>query len=474
MKRRLLWVLVLVAVVGLSTGGYLYSQSASGRSAYRTAPVTRGPLTAAISATGTLNAVTTVLVGSQVSGNVKELYVDFNSAVKKSQVIARIDPEIFQAQVNQAKAQLEAARAALLNQQAMLEKTRADLANAQAALASAHAQTAKAQVAVVDGQRNLGRQRELAQRGLIAQADLDAAQVQLDSAVAQRDATMAQERAQAASVNSAEAQLKVADAQVENAKAQVAQNEANLRQAEINLEHTVIAAPVDGVVVSRNVDVGQTVAASLQAPTLFTIAQDLAKMQVDTNVAEADVGRVQVGQRATFTVDAFPGRIFRGEVVQIRKAAQVLQNVVTYDVVVSAPNSDLILLPTMTANVRIVTDQKESVVQVPNAALRFRPPGVEVEQMQRPGGGSRGPGGGGPGGAPQGSRGGLRGRVWVVSPEGKPGQVQVQLGISDGTNTEVVGGELKVEQQVIVGMGGDRATPPPPGGAAPAGPRLRL
>src|SRR5262245_44479831 len=189
----------------------------------------------------------------------------------------------------------------------MLEKTRADLANSQAALASAHAQTAKAEVAVVDGKRNLGRQKELHERGLIAQADLDAAQVQLDSNAAQRDATMAQERAQGAAVNAAQAQLKVAEAQVASAAAQVAQNQANLRQSEINLEHTVIFAPVDGVVVSRTVDVGQTVAASLQAPTLFTIAQDLAKMQVDTNVAEADVGRVQVGQRATFTVDAFPG-----------------------------------------------------------------------------------------------------------------------------------------------------------------------
>jgi HlyD family secretion protein len=474
-RRRITWFLVLVVVAGLLTGGYLYTQSMGSRSSFRTVPVTRGTIVAAISATGALNAVITVLVGSQVSGNIKELYVDFNSVVKKNQVIARIDPELFQAQVNQAKAQVDAARAALANQGAAVEKARADLANARAALASAHAQTVKAQVSVVDGQRNVARQQELRRRELIAQSDLDAAQVQYDSAVAQHDANVAQESAQAALVTSAEAQLRVALAMLESAKAQVAQSQASLRQAEINLERTVIVAPVDGVVVSRTVDVGQTVAASLQAPTLFTIAQDLTKMQVDTNVAEADVGRVKVGQPATFTVDAFPARTFRGEVVQIRKAAQVVQNVVTYDVVVSAPNDDQALLPTMTANVRIITDQKDGILKVPNAALRFRPPGFEVEQPSRPGGGGpRPPGRPGPGAGPRGGEaggpGGLRGRVWVLDAAGKPRAVTVRLGISDGTFTEVTGGDLTDQQQVIVGLGGDRA----PAGSGPGGPRLRL
>jgi HlyD family secretion protein len=474
-KRRILWILAIVVAAGLITGGYLYSQSLGSRTSFRTAPVSRGPVVAAISATGALNAVITVLVGSQVSGNIKELHVDFNSIVKKGQVIARIDPELFQAQVNQAKAQLDAAKAAFANQEAAIEKTRADLANVRAALASARAQTAKAQVSVVDGKRNVGRQQELRKKELVAQSDLDAAQVQYDSALAQYDANVAQEHAQVAAVTSAEAQLKVAQAMLESAKAQVAQNQASLRQSEINLEHTVIVAPVDGVVVSRTVDVGQTVAASLQAPTLFTIAQDLTKMQVDTNVAEADVGRVKVGQQATFTVDAFPGRTFRGEVVQVRKAAQVLQNVVTYDVVVSAPNNDQVLLPTMTANVRIVTDTKEDVLRVPNAALRFRPPGVEAEQRERPAGGGQRPGGGaGPGAGPGGREGGARasvtrGRVWVLDATGKPQAIPIQLGISDGTMTEVTGGELAEQQQVLVGVGGDR---PSSGGSG--GPRLKL
>ncbi len=459
MKRRIVWLLVVVVGAAIITGGYLYSQTVERRSPYRTVPVTRGLLIAAVATTGTLNAVITVQVGSQVSGNIKELHADFNSPVKKEQVIARIDPDIFDAKVNQARAQVAAARAQVLNQQAVVEKTGADLENARAALASARAQTAKAEVAVVDGRRNLLRQQELKQRELIAQSDEDAAQVTYDSAVAQRDANKAQETAQAAAVSSAEAQLKVARAQLENAKAQVAQNEAALKQAELDLEHTIIRAPVDGVVVSRNVDVGQTVAASLQAPTLFTIAQDLTKMQVDTSMDEADVGRIQLGQKATFTVDAFPRRTFRGEVVQIRKAAQIVQNVVTYDVVVSAENPDQTLLPGMTANVKIVTDERPDVLRIPNAALRFRPVGADSDHrpQARPGGGA----GVARGGSPQ-------ARVWVIGSRGKPEPVMLRVGITDGTSTEVVGDQLREQQEVIVGQGASERA------ASSSGPRLKF
>lgn len=463
MKRRLLWIGLIVVIAGAITGGYLYTQGIGARPAFRTAAVSRGPLTSAVSATGTLNAVITVLVGSQISGQVKELLADFNSQVKKDQVIARIDPDTFEAKVNQTKAQVDAARASVLNQQAAVEKTRADLENARAALAAARAQTAKSQVTVVDSNRTLGRNRDLRQRGLIAQADEDTAQATYDSAEAQLEASRAQERAQGSAVTAAEAQLRVAEAMLKNAVAQVAQNEAAQRQAQVDLDHTFIRAPVDGVVVGRTVDVGQTVAASLQAPTLFTIAQDLRNMQVDTNVDEADVGRVKVGQAATFTVDSFPGRTFSGEVVQIRKAPLVVQNVVTYDVVVSAKNPDQRLLPGMTANVRIIIDQKEGVLQVPNAALRFRPAGVEAAERERPARPGGGPGGGGRGG------GGPAGRVWIVGPDGKPAALSLQLGIGDGTYTEVVRGEIKEGQLVIVGVAlpGDR----PSQGAAP---RLRL
>jgi HlyD family secretion protein len=470
-KRRLLILGGTVCFGVLAVGGYLYAQSLSNRQSFRTAPVTRGPLTAAVTATGTLNAVITVQVGSQVSGQIKEMFVDFNSIVKKGQVIARINPALFEAQVSQAKAQLDAAQAMVLNQQAVIEKTRADLESARAALASAHAQSIKSQVAVVDGKRNLGRQHDLRQRNLIAQADEDAAQVQYDSAVAQYDSSVAQERAQGAALRSAEGQLKVAETLLRNLEAQVDQNKAALEQAKLSLGYTVIQAPVDGVVVARNVDVGQTVAASLQAPTLFVIAQDLTKMQVDTNVDEADVGRLQVGQHTTFTVDAFPGRFFTGAITQVRKAAQILQNVVTYDVVVSADNSDLKLLPGMTANIRVVTDQRENALRVPNAALRFRPAGVAVERPSTGGGSGGGQGPGNRPGSGSGSRtgGGQIGRVWIAGSDGKPAAVRVQVGITDGQSSEVVGEALTEGQRVIIGTG--NAEQP---GSSSGSPRLRL
>jgi len=379
MKRRLVIVLVLAVSAVVVTAAWFQTQGRSAVPKYRLARVEHGPIAATVSATGTLNAVVTVQVGSQVSGQIKELFADFNSPVKKGQLIARIDPDIFQAKVNQARADLESAEATILNQQALVERSRADVENARAALAVGKAQTAKADVAVVDGKRDLLRKTALLNKGLIAQSDRDTSQALHDSAVAQFDANRAQEEALAAAIRSAEAQLRVAEAQLKAADAQVRQKKAGLDQAQVDLDHTEIRAPVDGIVVSRNVDVGQTVAASLQAPTLFTIAQDLTQMQVDTNVDEADIGRIRSGQRATFTVDSYRGETFSGTVIQIRQAPQMIQNVVTYDVVLSAQNRELKLRPGMTANVRLVVDKKSSVLKVPNAALRFRPAGVEAE-----------------------------------------------------------------------------------------------
>src|SRR3989454_7332932 len=370
--------LVLVAVfVGAGVWGYFYAQSRGNDPKYRFARVERGSLIAAVSATGNLNAVITVQVGSQISGQIKELLVDFNSVVKKGQVVARIDPDIFVARVNQAKADLDSAKATVLNQQAQVERYRADVENARAAYAEAKAQTAKAQVAVADTKRDLGRKTELFARQLIAKSDLDSSQALHDSAVAQFESVLAHEQALASAIRSAIAQLRVAEAMVESARAQVEQKGAGLKQAQFDLDHTTIYAPVDGVVISRQVDVGQTVAASLSAPTLFTIAQDLTRMQVETSVDEADIGRVRLDGPATFTVDAFPGETFTGQVTQIRKAAQIVQNVVTYTVVVAVDNPDRRLLPGMTANVKLLVAEKPSVLKVPNAALRFRPPGSD-------------------------------------------------------------------------------------------------
>ncbi len=358
-KKIILWtVLILILAGGVLGYGYFFKNKGS-VSAYRTARVERGSISAYVTANGTVNAVITVLVGSQVSGTILKLYADYNTQVKMGQLVAQIDPAIFQAQVSQAKAALENARAAHLTAQA-------DIATARSNVEAGKANVLKAKVSVEDTNRNLKRSLELFQKNLIAASDRDTAQTNYDSAVAQLEAAQAQLKAN-------EAQLESAVAKLEAARAGVKQNEAALELAQVNLDHCRITAPVNGIVISRNVDVGQTVAASLQAPTIFTIAQDLTEMQVDTNVSEADVGRVAVGQDATFTVDAFPQTTFRGKVTEIRNAPVTIQNVVTYDVVIQVKNPELKLRPGMTANASILVAHKDNILKIPNAALRFRP-----------------------------------------------------------------------------------------------------
>ena len=553
--KRLISLVVVAAVIGGGIWAYLYTQARGNAPRFRTARVERGPLTAAISATGNLNAVTTVQVGSQVSGQIKDLFVDFNSMVKRGQVIARIDPQIFEAQVSQAKAEVETARAAVLNQTATVEKARADVENARAALAQAKAQTAKADVARTDAKRAYDRSAELFRRDLVAQADRDTAQANYDSAVAQSDSARASEQALTAGIKSAEAQLRVQEAALQSSRAQVDQKQAALVQSQTNLNYTTIRAPVDGVVVSRAVDVGQTVAASLQAPTLFTIAQDLTKMQVETSVDEADIGRVKLEDRATFTVDAYAGQMFNGVVTQIRKAPQVVQNVVTYTVVISVGNPGEKLLPGMTANVKLVYDQKPDTLKVPNAALRFRPAGVDAPPANAaasPGAAPASPGAFGAGrpspeemrerlvkglglteeqqrkldpifrdmrdqlaalqDVPENERqqkarrifgdmrvrvreiltptqqltfdatasarartsGGTAGRVFIVGHDGKPKPIPLTLGITDGTSTELLRGEVVEGQEVIVGGAPTNQRPSSTGSSSGQAPRLRF
>lgn len=347
LRKRWVWAGGLLLLIAAGAGYSLWTKKST-EPQYKTGKVERGAITASVSASGTLNPVVSVQVGSQVSGQLREIYVDFNSEVKQGQLIALIAPETFEYRVRQAQADLDASRAQVLTQQAMI--------------AAQQAQVAQAEVNLAEARREFDQKQQLMDKGFISAAE--------------RDKARAVHSAQVQQVKAAQAQVQVAQANAGNAQAAVRQREAALAQARIELERTAIKAPVNGVVIKRSVEKGQTVAASLQAPELFVIAENLSDMRVDTAIDESEIGRIRQGQKASFTVDAFPGRTFEGQVNQIRKAAQNVANVVTYMVEVSAPNPGKELLPGMTANVRIVTDTRTDVLKVPNAALRFRLPGA--------------------------------------------------------------------------------------------------
>jgi HlyD family secretion protein len=340
-----------VVVLALAGGGawWLTQRTKADEVSYRTAKIERGNLQATVSASGAVNPVTQVSVGTQISGQIKELYVDFNSEVKAGQLIALIDPETFEYRVRSAQADVDSARAAVLT--------------AQANIAASNAAVSRAKVDLVEAQRDLERQQMLVDKQFVAQNVADKARALVSSSNE--------------SIKAAEAQLAVTQAQIKSAQANVAQRDSALAQARIDLSRTKITSPVNGIVIKRAIEKGQTVAASLQAPELFVIAQNLSDMQVDASIDESDVGRIRTGQKASFTVDAYPGQTFEGAVKQVRKAAQNVANVVTYVAVVGFTNAGDRLLPGMTANVRLVTDLRENVLKVPNAALRVKVAGVE-------------------------------------------------------------------------------------------------
>lgn len=510
---------------------------------YKASKVLHGDIESVVSATGAVRAVTLVPVGSQVSGRIKEILADYNSSVKKGQPVATIEPDVFQAKVDVAKADLEQAKAAAATALAELESKRAQVKNMQSKLEEAKASLEKSEVAVEDAVKNQKRREQLFLKRMISESDLD-------SGALARDSTLAQKREAVASLASYEAQLdvarlevKVAEARHRVALAQVERAEAALKTADIDLSHTIIYSPVNGIVISRDVDVGQTVAASLQAPLLFTIAEDLSLMQVITSVDEADIGGIQEDQKATFTVDAYPNRSFEGKVIQVRNVPRESQNVVTYDVVIEVPNSDFKLKPGMTANVSIIKASRQGVLKVPAAALRFKPPSAtedKQEEKSAPAAESSGPPSPqklhqtltaelqltqgqqeqlsqiftvarqqfmalpkeGPGldakreqiransrrrirsilNEEQKSKfdrlteawdarrkaareGGLKARVWVLSTHGELQQVPVLLGISDDSYYELIKGDLKEGQEVVVGAASakeqkKKSTPP--------------
>lgn len=366
-KRRIVILsLALVVVVGVILSLTVFRQRAAA-SEFFTATVDRGPVRNVVNATGTVQAVVTVQVGSQVSGQIQALYADFNSIVKRGQLLAKIDPRNFEAQLENAQANLAAAEARVRTVEAELNTQRANLAAAEANLEAAR-------VAMENANLVLRRYTELAQSGVLSQNEYDTAKANADSARARYNQALA-------AVQQVRAQIRATEAQLEQAKAQVEQARAEVNRARVNLEYTNIYSPVDGVVISRNVDVGQTVAASLQAPTLFVIANNLTKMQVHANVDEADIGKISEAVDVRFTVDAYPNDTFVGRIQEIRLNPQTVQNVVTYSVIIAVDNPDLKLKPGMTANITITVDQRENVLRVPNAALRYLPPGVTREKV---------------------------------------------------------------------------------------------
>jgi len=368
---RLPWLIGGVAAILLiGTAAWYWLYGGTPPVQYKTGLVDRGPITSIVTATGTVNPVVSVLVGSQVSGKIAKLFVDFNAVVKQGQPLAQIDPLPFQSRVNQARAAVKSATGSL----------------------------AKANNMAAQRKRERDRMAALRTQAFVSQADLDLADTNY------RDAA----------------------AQIEVAQAQVDQAQATLASAELDLGYTTIYSPVNGIVISRTVDIGQTVVASFQTPTLFVIAQDLMKMQVNANVSESDIGGVAEGKTASFRVDAYPKHFFDGTVTQVRNAPISIQNVVTYDVVITVDNKDLKLKPGMTANVTIVTAKKESPLRVPNGALRFRMPNVPVDKKVS--------------------------QVWVFDQENKPHQAVVTTGIADSLFSEITEGPVKEGERVILGI----------------------
>jgi HlyD family secretion protein len=552
------WVIGTGVVAVLAAGGYWAWRPAGGPSseaAYRTTPVDRGQITAAVRATGTLTPMTTVLVGSQLSGQIVEILADYNSQVKAGQVVARLNSDQIKTRRDAAQADVMQARADLLVKRAQLDRARSTRLKANSTVKDLEAQRDRTAAQLADARRTFERQSELFKRNTGSQQALDTASTQVEVQVATLASSEAQVASAKAELNGLDADILLAEGQVKSGEALIAQRDAKLKDILIDLERTDIRSPVDGVVVQRQVDLGQTVAASLSTPTLFQIAQDLRTIDIYANVDEADVGRLKAGQPTTFTVNAYPSRTFEGRVEMVRLGAQTIQNVVTYTGVIRVDNADMALLPGMTANLQVVTEDRRDVLRVANAALRFRPAGMAAATpaaapRAASGEGTAQAGRGGTQGAAfrerietelqptpeqkqaiaaimQERRAGTReamaglteeerraafrkarsemvakvaaaldperkakfaammqqgraapqqgtpGRVYVLGEDGQPKAVPVMLGPTDGAYTELVSGELKEGQVVIIG-GGPRATTAPAaaGGPPVRGPRL--
>jgi HlyD family secretion protein len=469
---KVLWLVVGLLAVAL-TAYYYFFIRASGTTSYTTSQVTRGSLINKVSATGTMQAVTTVQVGSQASGTISAIYVDFNSEVHKGQVIAELDPASLRAQVQQAKANLDQANAAhsvaLANVSAataQLSAARSNVLNQTAGVSSAQGNLNALKAQTDDALSLLKKQQTLFQEGIIAERDLEVAETGYKSALAKYQQAQAQVNqakitetsASKSGIAQAQASVEQMRSQAQSAQAQIKQAKAALSLATINLSHATITSPINGVVVSRQVDVGQTVAASLSAPTLFTIANDLTQMQVMANIDEADIGAINQATSVTFTVDAFPGKTFDGSIRQMRLNAITVQNVVTYNVVVNVENPEQKLKPGMTADLTFIIAKRDNVLKIPNAAFRYVPATVS-NGSQRANANS---------GRRQNSSQAdsntdrtdisratspvLEGQtriVWILDQNKQPQRREVKIGITDGTSTEMVEGDLQEGDLII-------------------------
>jgi HlyD family secretion protein len=431
-NRRKFTVVILTSIVLIVALSYwALGRDKATTGSYLTAKVQRASISNTISASGSLEALRTVQIGSQVSGQVDALYADFNAIVKKGQLLATLDPRPAQSQVATAQAHLAAA-------EAQLRSAEADLLNQQASAAQAEANVRIAQVAEDSARLMYARAKELDSHGLASKNDLDTAKTNYDSAVAKVQQSQA-------ALQQSQAMIRSRQASIDSAKANIVGSKADLERTQINLDLTKIYSPVDGVVISRSVDVGQTVAASLQAPVLFTIANDLTQMQVKASVDEADIGKLNKDASVRFSVDAYPTDFFKGTISQIRLEPQTVQNVVTYSVIIGVSNPDMKLRPGMTANLTITVDRKDNVLAVPNAALRFTPAGA-TEQRER----------------------GRRGAIWTLDAMGEPQRKTVTLGITDAARTEIIadGDDIAEGMVVITGdLTKKDATPVTAGGA---------
>ncbi len=425
----------------------------AGSAALRTATIDRGSIVTAIPASGAIQAIGSVNIMTQVSGQLTEVNVDYNTPVTAGMVVARLDPELFQSRLNSAEADLVMARAGLVSAEAAVDRARTDIRSSEASLTANRAQLANAQLALEQAQRDLDRAAELFSRNVVTQVAVRDAETKVNQARTQIEQTTANINGQIASLDGRRSSLIIAEAGVTSARATIQQKQASVTEAKTELERTVIKAPADGVIIARNVEAGQSVIAGTNQPTiLFSTARDLAQMELLVSVDESDIAKVQVGQPVMFTVSSYPGRNFAGRVAQVRLAAKTVQNVTTYQVVVAINNSDLALLPGMTASGSIVLAQRD-VLRVPNTALRYAPAGaVTVTNAQAPM-----------------QNGGRAGRVFVEDEAGKPQMVAIAIGVTDGRFTEVLAGNLTPGQKIITGTTADVAAP-----AAPQGPQFQV